>query len=317
MSLIREALKSIPGLHRIGRSLRWFGRMVRIHWSEDRIFLTYPPGHYYSPLPHLGDLDRHLQALESVVELPGINLHHDDQLAWLNRFAVYTQDWPLKSDTTAPLRYFNENHYLPSGDAFVLAGFLRELKPKRVVEVGSGYSSALMLDVASHFDTGGTQFTFIDPDPSRLKHLLTSEDWKRAKIIEKPVQTVALETFTSLESNDILFIDSSHVSKAASDLNHIFFEVLPCLKRGVYIHFHDVFWPFEYPRDWLIDNGIAWNEAYLTRALLLGGDRFRIVFHLSYLEKVAAHSVTQLLPAEMLPNKSTGAPGSIWIQKVQ
>ena len=89
-------------------------------------------------------------------------------------------------------------------------------------------------------------------------------------MIEKPVQDVPLELFRGLEANDILFIDSSHVSKIGSDVNFLFFEVLPILKPGVFVQIHDIFWPFEYPKAWY-DLGWAWNEVYLVRAMLAGG----------------------------------------------
>src|SRR5207249_11413195 len=79
------------------------------------------------------------------------------------------------------------------------------------------------------------------------------------KIIERLLQDVDIALFTRLQADDILFIDSSHVAKAGSDLLNLFFEVLPRLNPGTLVHFHDVFNRFEYPAAWLRE-GRAWNE---------------------------------------------------------
>jgi len=113
--------------------------------------------------------------------------------------------------------------------------------------------------------------------------LLKPQDRATSTIIADKVQNVGLDVFESLEADDILFIDSSHVSKIGSDVNFLFFEVLPRLQPGVYVHVHDVVYPFEYPEKWVYD-GWAWNEAYLLRAFLMFNDRFEIVLDPSYLQ---------------------------------
>ena len=90
------------------------------------------------------------------------------------------------------------------------------------------------------------------------------------------VQNVKLIEFEKLEPNDLLFIDSSHISKIGSDLNYLLFEVLPSLKPGVIIHFHDILYPFEYPYEW-IEKGIYWNEAYLLKAFLMHNKNYEIL----------------------------------------
>ncbi len=123
------------------------------------------------------------------------------------------------------------------------------------------------------------------------------------------MQDVALSTFDELEAGDLLFIDSSHVSKIGSDVNFLFFEVLPRLKAGVYIHVHDIFWPFEYPHSWIVE-GRAWNEAYLLRALLCGNDGFEIVFWNSW----AGHALRELL-SKNCPLFTRNSGGSIYLRK--
>src|SRR5262249_4955967 len=159
----------------------------------------------------------------------------------------------------------------------------REFRPARVIEIGSGFSSAIMLDTCEQFLQGHTRFTFFDPYPERLQQLLSTEDSRTCEVVAKRVQDINVELFSELGDNDMLFVDSSHVSKYASDVNHILFEILPVLRPGVFVHFHDVFFPFEYPQHW-IPQGRCWNEAYLLRAFLQYNKTFKIKLFLSYLE---------------------------------
>ena len=130
----------------------------------------------------------------------------------------------------------------------------------------------------------------------------------RSKIIEKKVQEVALDFFRELEKGDILFIDSSHVSKCGSDLNYLLFNVLPILNKGVFIHFHDIFFPFEYPKEWVI-GGRNWNENYLIRAFLMNNKNYEICLFSHYLH-IHHPDIFQNMP---LAKKDFG--GSLWLEK--
>ena len=115
--------------------------------------------------------------------------------------------------------------------------------------------------------------------------MLTEADHKNHVLLTKKVQDVEIEYFNKLEENDILFVDSSHVSKTGSDLNHIIFNILPILNKGVIIHFHDIFYPFEYPKEWVLtQGGFGWNESYMLRAFLMYNKSFKILFLNSYME---------------------------------
>ncbi len=108
---------------------------------------------------------------------------------------------------------------------------------------------------------------------------------------------------------DILFIDSTHVSKIGSDVNRLIFDILPALPRGVVVHFHDIFFPFEYPLEWLYE-GRAWNEAYLLRAFLSYNKSFKILFWNSYLQAKQLDALNAAYPAMAVGGSS------IWIKKV-
>ena len=195
----------------------------------------------------------------------------------------------------------------------MLHAMLRHLAPRRVIEVGSGYSSALMLDTAEQHQLG-TRFTFIDPEPERARGLLRSDDL--ASVITGTVKEIPLETFTELEPGDVLFIDSSHISRAGSDVNWLYFEVLSRLAPGVFVHVHDVFWPFDYPAAYL-ERKWAWNEAYLLWAMLTFSDGLEIVLFPGFLEERHAGELAQASPGAMErpPNWPTLRGMSIWLRR--
>ena len=141
--------------------------------------------------------------------------------------------------------------------------------------------------------------------------LIRRTDLKLIQLLKVPLQDVDLNIFSTLTANDILFIDSSHVSKVGSDVNYLVFEILPRLKPGVYIHFHDIFYPFEYPKRWICDLGISWNEAYLLRAFLQYNQSFCIALFINYLERFYPEQLRSLVPQSV-----GGAGGSLWLRRI-
>lgn len=254
------------------------------------------PGHYYSPIPDRRVIarDPHRRLDRADREIPGIDLRREAQLTLLDELASFYEEQPFSADASPGLRYRFRNGFFGPGDGLVLYGMLRKLRPARVIEVGSGWSSALMLDVNDrHFD-GSIELTFVEPDPVRLRELLRPDETDD-RLLVCPVQEVPLERFRALAARDILFIDSSHVSKFDSDVNYLLFEVLPALAPGVVIHVHDVFWPFEYPRDWL-EEGRALNESYLVRAFLQYNSAFEILYFNSWMAENAREAVERRMP---------------------
>ncbi len=200
------------------------------------------------------------------VVVKDIDFNEKKQLEILNQMTeMYPTlpDW--KYDRSASLktfRYNYKNQWFGAADAVALHCMLRILKPKNFIEVGSGYSSAVTLDTNEYYFENKIKISFIEPYPERLKMLLRTDDNIGLQV--KELQDIPLNYFEKLEEGDILFIDSSHVSKVASDVNYLIFEVFPRLNKGVYIHFHDIFYPFEYPEAWITNNGFIWNELYLS-----------------------------------------------------
>lgn len=176
--------------------------------------------------------------------------------------------------------------------------------------MGSGYSSALMLDVNDLFFNRSIQLTFIEPNPERLYSLITEADKNSVTIYDKMVQQVDLDLFKTLERGDILFIDSSHVSKTGSDVNYLLFKVLPLLKPGVLFHFHDIFYPFEYVKSWVYE-GRCWTENYILRAFLMYNQQYRIRLFAHYLHTHHA----QLFQQVQFPFRYDGV--NLWIEKME
>ena len=188
---------------------------------------------------------------------------------------------------------------------------IRHFKPKQIIEIGSGFSSMVMLDTNELFFENQIKCTFIEPYPKRLYSLMKSSDKSLYTIIESDIQNISLDVFEKLESGDILFIDSTHVSKTGSDVNYILFEILPVLKTGVLIHFHDVFYPFEYPKKWVF-NGVNWNENFLLRAFLMYNQQFEIILFTRYLVDLHS-SVFNNMPLCLQSTSSSSS--SFWIRK--
>ena len=274
-----------------------------------------PEGHFYSPIPAVVDYREHFSAL-SLPDPDGIAVDEALQLEFAEKFAHTYAELPFPKDRTPGHRYYLNNGAFNYFDGIVLYSMIREFRPRRIVEVGSGYSSAAMIDTCEAFLDGQTELTFIEPYPETLHKCLLPQDAGRYRVIAQKVQDVELSVFAQLEANDILFIDSSHVSKFGSDVNHLLFKVLPALKDGVVVHFHDIFRNFDYPQEWL-EEGRAWNEAYLLKAFLAHNKNCRVLFfndwfadrHWQYLEE---HLPLCTVQPEGSPFKNCGV--SLWLQ---
>jgi hypothetical protein len=286
------------------------GFTLTVPESVARFVAWAAPGHFYSPIPDLDEVEQaSTRIFAERTTLAGIDLRADEQLANFRELARLAREAPIPAEPTAATRYGTDNLNYGVGDASMLQAMLRHLRPRRYLEVGSGWSTALALDTSEQFLEGSMSVTAIEPYPELLASCLREGD--PVEIIAQPVQSVALERFRELEANDVLFIDSSHVLKVASDVHFLFTSVLPLLSPGVYVHVHDMFWPFEYLPHW-IREGRAWNELYLVHAFLLFNETYEIVLFNHYLAQCHRDVIAAELPA-MLEN--TG--GALWLRRVK
>ena len=315
---IRDILWWVPGFRRLEQEhRRLVARVAALEavLAEERAAQAawarfFPPGHFYSPLPSREEIAEVWARGGFGPPFPAVALNEAAQLARLERFAGWYAEQPFPEQATEGRRFYLDNPSYGHYDAFMLYGMLREARPRRIIEVGSGFSSAAMLDLNERVLGGGVNFTFIDPDMGRLRPLLRAEDAGRVTLIEKKVQDVPLEAFAALGENDVLFIDSSHVSKIGSDVNRLFFDVLPSLAPGVLIHIHDVAGNLDYPREWL-DEGRAWNEQYLLRAFLMNNAAYRIELFTGWL-----FNTQHAWIREHMPMCARGGGGQMWLRKL-
>lgn len=270
----------------------------------------YPPGHYYSPVVNSDD-PRVVRAVRERLSAPapaGVHLDRDAMITLLRRLAAYQGLFPFSRNHDGSARFYFDNPFFGCHDASVYFSMLLEFRPRRVIEVGCGFSSRLLLDVDERFFENEMAITLIDPS---LGSVIDLNPPARVKLLSCPVQEAPPGLFDQLEANDILFIDSSHVSKTGSDVNYYLFQILPRLKSGVLVHIHDIFWPFEYLADWVMGEKRSWNEAYLVHAFLQYNDAFEIVYWNNFVFHKLGAELGELMPL-CLGNEG----GSLWIRKV-
>lgn len=280
--------------------------------GPDNPFLTWrPPGHFYSPVPDMTSIARRGDEIwRARSKVPGVELRETEQRALFVELAALARDVHLPESKQPERRYYTQNVAFGMGDALMLNAMLRRFRPANVVEIGSGHSSALMLDTDQLWLDGSTRFTFVEPYPELLNSLLTPADLARVQVLSCPAQEMPTDVVSGLLPGDFLFVDSTHVLKLDSDVRHIFAEVLPAVGSGVFVHFHDIFWPFEYPRAWVTE-GRAWNESYMLQAFLQFNAAFEIVLWNDWLNVRGEGIIADRLPV-MLEN--TG--GSIWLRRL-
>lgn len=319
---MRTLIDNTPFLRAIFRFIKNPIKCLQLLGSDNYRFLTtFTPGHFYSPIPEFTDIfkDGCSTIDRTITKIPGINLNTPDQKKLITEFSKYYEGVPFPEQKSSGTRFWLDNGLFSYGDPIILYSIMRHFKPKKIIEIGSGYSSAAMLDVNDKFFMGTIDFSFVEPYPDRLYGLLKEKDKTKHHVYEKKIQEMPLDIFSSLSTNDILFIDSSHVAKTGSDLLYIISEILPRLNNGVILHFHDIFWPFEYPDKWYID-GRAWNEAYFLRAFLQFNNTFEVLYYNAQMKAHYQELLEQNLPATLTKPSNypyTQGNTSLWLKKTQ
>jgi methyltransferase family protein len=250
-------------------------------------------------------------------ELVGIEMNEVDQLKLVSEISSskykeeYLQLPVRKEQISRPHEYYMQNRFFGGADATVLYYMIRWLKPKRIIEVGSGYSTRLSAQALLRNKEDGHEgeLTAIEPHPDNV---LKEGFPGLTRLIPSMVQNVSPSEFMSLEKNDILFIDSSHVLKIGSDVQYEYLEILPRLQTGVIVQSHDIFLPAEYPKEWVLGLDRFWTEQYLLQAFLAFNDRFKVLWASSYMH---LRHPAKLKAAFPLYDRATDWPGSLWMQR--
>jgi hypothetical protein len=273
-------------------------------WERHGFHVT--PAHFYQPIPDTRSLPETLWTQPS--ELVGIDMNEAMQLALLRRhFPKFRDEYGqfAVEPSGEENRFHLGNQLFDDVDALVAYCMVRHFQPRLIIEVGSGFSSLLLGDAVAR--NTGSSLICIEPFP---REFLRKGFPGLQSLKEQKVQDIELDFFAQLESSDILFIDSSHTVKIGGDVNYLFLEVLPRLKPGVIVHVHDIFLPFEYRRDWVLDEFRFWTEQYLLQAFLTFNSEFEVLMANSYLNCYHREDLKAAFPD--LP---AWGGGSFWIRR--
>ena len=234
---------------------------------------------FYSPIPDISTLNNEIWQRKS--ELLGINLNEENQIKLLKYFLLeYKNECdkiPLKK-TSISYEFFLKNGSFQFVDACILYCMIRHYKPKKIFEIGSGNSTYLCAKGLLHnqMETGYLgKLIAIDPYPNNVVKKGFPGFYK---LYTSKLEDIDLSFFNHLEENDILLIDSTHVLKIGGDVKYLYLDLIPRLKKGVLIHIHDIFLPFEYPKEWIYKYLLFWNEQYLFQAFMTYNDAFEVIW---------------------------------------
>lgn len=278
-------------------------------WQENGFSII--PNHYYSPIPDLKSLRSEVFSRSS--QMKGVDLNENEQISLLGNLSKFYPEVRNFSQITSKIdgqkdsRFYFGNLAFDNLDACIYYCLIRFLKPKLIVEVGSGWSTKMAASAA--LKNKFTKLISIEPYPQPI---LKRGFPGLSRLIEKKIEDVPVDYFNSLGDGDILFIDSSHTVKTGGDVNYLFFEILPRLKKGVWVHVHDIFLPWEYPKNWVTEEFRFWNEQYLLHAFLIFNDSFQVKIANSFLANKRDRFVKGLFP-----NLVDYGGGSFWIRKIK
>ena len=240
-----------------------------------------------------------------------IDFNIDFQLDFIKNFSYQNElkEFPYNK-TEDKLFYYNNPNFV-AGDAEFYYSLIRMVKPKNIIEIGAGFSTLIAIEAIkmNKDEDANYDCNLICIEPYEFKWLKNEE----VNFIEKIVENVEINLFQSLSHNDILFVDSSHIIKPEGDLLFIFMKILPVLNSGVYIHFHDIFLPADYPDFWVKDKILLWNEQYLLESFLSYNNDYKLICSLNHLKNDYWDSIKNYFP--VLSEHSETEPGSFWILK--
>ncbi|MGB7346565.1 MAG: class I SAM-dependent methyltransferase [Pirellulaceae bacterium] len=302
--LFRSALFLIPVL----------GKKLRRWEASAKLVEQLSIGQYYSPIASEESIDQHARLEVGIArsihqrdaDLDAIDLNLAGQQSLLDEFVAcnaLTDGWTK--------RYPRNNDFFQQMDAAVLHAMISRFRPRRIIEIGSGFSTLAILD---SIDTNGltsTELVLIEPNPERLLSNTSQSDQQRFTLLQRTLSIGDLDRIVKLQENDILLVDSSHVYKIGSDVQLLFESLIPNLPAGVLLHIHDIFFPFDYPASWL-RRGHHFNESYILRAFLQYNRDFEILLW----NDLVQHLADWPLP-EQLRFGDNDISTSFWMRRVK
>ncbi len=262
--------------------------------------------HYYQPIPDTRKLGK--KNLDKKFSMTGLKMNSEKQIDLLKLFeGKYKKEYESVFKSTR-----DGNGSIGPVDTETLYSMVRYLKPKRIIEIGSGYSTLMMAKAILKNKEDGAydcQLESIDPYPANF---IEKGFDGFSKLIKKEVQEIPVEYFNKLEENDILFVDTSHVLKIGGDVQYEYLEIIPNLNKGVFVHIHDIFMPKEYPEKWIMEDHTFWNEQYLLQAFLAFNSEFEIILATNFLHQKFPELFEKFFSSY---DRLTSSPGSFWIKR--
>jgi len=262
--------------------------------------------HYYEPQFNFKKLSKNFNKRRN---LTGINFQLNNQLHNLSNLIFKNELIELKLEKYSPNYSFNiDNSFFERGDTEIYYQLIRQLQPKNILEIGSGYSTLIALEAIKknkEIHGANTKITCIEP---------YENDWLNdlnVNVLRKKIEDVDEKHYLNLKNGDILFIDSSHIIRPQGDVLKIFLEIVPRLNKGVLIQIHDIFTPKDYPEKWVIKENKFWNEQYLVESIIMNNNNYEIYLMLNYLKNKSYKELKDVCP---YLKKST-EPGSIYLLK--
>lgn len=271
--------------------------------------------HYYEPVPNYESVS--LEYFQTKQMFPGFEIDVGTVTASLHKISSYAGECKWPENKSAGTFYFSQNGSFGFSSATILHSTIRSFKSKRVIEVGSGYSSLIILEALKrNYPQGDCKLTCIEPYP---------EGWLEEVVVRHPcimdlctekVETVNERVFLTLKENDIFFIDSSHVSKLNSDVNYLYLRILPRLTKGTLIHIHDIYIPYEYPQEHFYGKQkFFWNEQYFLQAFLTNNRDFEILMPGYFVQRDMNKDFQTAFPQyDPLKHRPTS---SFWLRKIK
>lgn len=291
----------------------WWLKKVRVRnnmpvteWIYSRLGLLPVTDTYYNPLVNPRKHLKH--SLRDDRTLPGIDMNADGQLAILGSFKYNDELRSIPMDFSDETKFYYNNPSYAPGDSEFLYSIVRHLKPKRILEIGSGNSTLMVRNALAVNAKENAPCEHICIEPYEMPWL----EKLGIKIERKRVEDIPLTYFKTLQAGDILFIDSSHVIRPQGDVLFEYLELLPTLNSGVVVHVHDIFTPKDYLDDWIFEHRL-WNEQYLLEAFLCYNRDFEVIGSLNYLYHHHKQAMEAKFP--ILASKGQGEPGSFWLRK--
>jgi hypothetical protein len=263
---------------------------------------------FYSPIPDLDALPA--GTFDRVSALPGIDWDVDAQLRFVHeQLGDAMREFQPPASANGDRWQYATNECYTLADATLLYGMLRSLRPRRVLELGSGHSTLVTAQAgrANAADGHPLELDVYDPFPSVVGEGLPG----LGRLERTPAQDVPLAAFERLQAGDVVFVDTTHTVKVGGDVNFIVLEVLPRLAEGVVVHLHDIFLPYEYPKKWLEDYGLYWTEQYLLQAFLALNSGYEVLAALHALQRGRRDQLADVLA----PAAVDWPGGAFWMRR--